>query len=155
MILALAHPRVIRAGALGHRRFDAGIYLYAGSARGPGGIAARLRHHWRRSARPRWHVDYLRRAATPVGAGFRTGAARLECRWAALLAALPGVAAGPSRFGASDCACDTHLFRLATGRHGVAEALQAVAARVDPVLECECWLDAHGVRQAMPAPTPA
>jgi Uri superfamily endonuclease len=152
MILALARARVIRAGALGRRRFDAGIYLYAGSARGPGGIAARLGHHWRRSARPRWHLDYLRRAATPVGAGFRTGTSRLECRWAALVAALPGAEAGPSRFGASDCGCDTHLFRLDAGRPGVAGA---VAARVDPVLECECWLDARGVRRAVPAPTPA
>ncbi len=38
---------VIDVGALGELTFPAGIYLYCGSALGPGGLAARIAHHSR------------------------------------------------------------------------------------------------------------
>ncbi len=39
---------------------DSGLYGYVGSARGPGGIRARLEHHLRRDKkRLWWHIDYL------------------------------------------------------------------------------------------------
>ncbi len=36
-----------------------GHYLYAGSARGPGGLRARLSRHLKRRKKIRWHVDQL------------------------------------------------------------------------------------------------
>lgn len=39
----------VAVGRLGSKHFPAGLYLYVGSARGPGGLRARVRHH--RSAR--------------------------------------------------------------------------------------------------------
>lgn len=36
-----------------------GIYVYVGSARGPGGLRARLKRHMRISKKLFWHIDYL------------------------------------------------------------------------------------------------
>jgi Uri superfamily endonuclease len=100
----------LRVGALGTPELPAGSYFYVGSALGPGGIAARLRHHVRRSQRPHWHIDYLRREADLVAALISEGSSRRECRWAAALEAHAVPVLDPRGFGASDCACGTHLF---------------------------------------------
>lgn len=88
----------------------AGLHGYVGSALGPGGLAARLRHHLAGSPRRHWHIDSLLPHASPTGALVGTGTARRECLWAAwvrgnALSAAPG-------FGASDCRCGGHLFHL-------------------------------------------
>lgn len=110
LVLRLRRPRRIVVGALGRRRFEAGWYLYAGSARGPGGLAARVGRHLRGGARVRWHVDHLRRAMEAPGAWVRAGGdscvAIAAIRDAGAGSAVPGI-------GASDCpGCDTHLIRL-------------------------------------------
>ncbi len=109
--LILANPAVTLAvGRLGPVAFRPGFHLYVGSALGPGGLLRVERH--RRLARdrdrpPRWHVDRLlldprfRLIATVTG----EGSARLECDLARAI--------GGERvqdFGASDCACGSHLF---------------------------------------------
>lgn len=87
-----------------------GTYLYAGSANGPGGIAARVARHLRRDKKPHWHVDALTVAASGITAlAFPDGN---ECALVERLldegceAPLPG-------FGSSDCrSCPAHLLRL-------------------------------------------
>ncbi len=150
LALALERPRRLVVGRLGPCDFEAGTYLYVGSARGPGGLAARLGHHWRRAARPRWHIDYLRRAGRPLGAGVRFGTEALECRWAARLGSTAGMRRGPARFGASDCRCGTHLFRLVSGPAGRADPLAELVDRIGPVLSCEAWLDGSGTASSRP-----
>ena len=115
--LALSLPRTKRLtiGKLGRFLFEHGIYLYAGSALGPGGLAARLRHHCRSAPRPRWHVDYLRKHADPVAAFLRYAKCREECRWAQMLRQIPILTGGPHGFGSSDCRCPGHLFFLGPG----------------------------------------
>jgi Uri superfamily endonuclease len=83
-----------------------GRYLYCGSARGPGGLRARLRRHMRRGKTVRWHVDHLTEAGMVLGAWiFRDGD---ECELAAALSSLPTPITG---FGSTDCArCRAHLF---------------------------------------------
>jgi Uri superfamily endonuclease len=142
--LTLGRVRRLTIGRLGRFRLEPGVYLYVGSARGPGGLAARLGHHWRRAERPHWHIDYLRRAGRPLGSGLRRGRAALECRWAARLATMAGVRGGPAGFGASDCRCPTHLFRLDLAPAGTQGELIEVATLIDPVLSCEGWLDGDG-----------
>lgn len=44
----------------------AGHYVYAGSARGPGGLRARIGRHLRRGKRLHWHVDHLTEAAASL-----------------------------------------------------------------------------------------
>ena len=140
-VVAYALRRRLRltVGRLGRFEFGPGVYLYVGSARGPGGLRARLGHHWRSAARPHWHVDYLRHAARPIGAALRVSDDPLECRWAGRLAAAPGLEPGPAGFGASDCRCPTHLFRIP----GPADA--RVARQVTTVVSYQRWLDAARV----------
>ena len=109
LLLHLATPHRITVGALGDHRFPAGWYLYLGSARGPGGLAARVARHRRTTGkRLHWHIDYLRGAATVAEVWTSTDEAQQECDWSAAAAALPGAHIVP-RFGSSDCRCASHL----------------------------------------------
>lgn len=126
LIMWLPAPIAIDVGQLGQYQFDMGWYAYAGSARGSGGLAARVHRH-RRDAKPlHWHVDYLRAHATPVAVWYAVGERRRECRWAQALLELPDARIPVPRFGASDCGCPAHLTgyrtppKVSTFRHLVA-----------------------------------
>jgi Uri superfamily endonuclease len=95
-------------GALGRLALQPGFYVYVGSAFGPGGLAALLAHHLRPARTPHWHIDYLRRHAEPREVWFVEGVRR-EHAWAGALATLRSATAPLARFGATDCACHTHL----------------------------------------------
>lgn len=120
--LRLTRARSIDVGALGSATFTPGLYVYAGSAMGPGGIKARLGRHWSGGTRNRWHVDYLRAHARVAFAAFATGQAHVECQWAAVLRDLGGTVVVRG-FGASDCRCPTHLIRMADDVRALQRAL--------------------------------
>jgi len=109
LILHLSRRALISIGKLGVVEFPAGWYAYAGSARGPGGLAARIGRHRRESKTQHWHVDYLRSRADLVSVWYAVGSDRRECRWAEALSQLDGAWVPASGFGASDCRCTTHL----------------------------------------------
>lgn len=111
LIMRLSAPAVFDVGHLGRYEFESGWYAYAGSARGPGGLAARLQRHLRARKSKHWHLDYLRPHAAPVAVWYTLGEAKHECSWARALAELPGASVPAPRFGASDCSCSTHLIR--------------------------------------------
>jgi len=113
LVLRLPRPTTIGVGRLGRVRFPAGWYVYAGSARGPGGLAARISRHLRSPKPLRWHVDYLRVDAQPVQIWYALGARRRECSWAQALSGLPGASIPVPHFGASDCHCPAHLVHFA------------------------------------------
>lgn len=113
--LRVARAGRIEVGALGALPFRRGVYLYVGSARGPGGLPARLERHFTGSSALRWHVDYLRARGRPVAALVRSGRRRLECDWARRLTAVSWLDPGPPGFGSSDCGCESHLFRARSG----------------------------------------
>lgn len=106
LLLRCARTREVTVGALGRLRFEAGWYVYVGSALGPGGLAARVGRHRKAVKKPRWHVDYLRRVCALEEVVERRGAERLECVWAGRLEGLRAV----EGFGSSDCGCTAHLF---------------------------------------------
>jgi Uri superfamily endonuclease len=111
LLLRLDAPQTVVVGALGALAFPQGWYLYLGSARGPGGLEARLARHRRQEGkRLHWHVDYLRAVAALAQVWTHPGHARQECAWAAAAATLPGARVVAPRFGSSDCRCPTHLF---------------------------------------------
>lgn len=110
LILALEASQVIQIARLGFYRFAAGYYIYVGSARGPGGLAGRLRHHVGTAARPHWHIDYLRHKTVLQSIWFAQTDINREHDWARLFMALPGVSLPVKKFGASDCSCPAHLF---------------------------------------------
>jgi Uri superfamily endonuclease len=111
LVIRLHWECVIEVGALGDLTFPPGLWLYCGSAMGPGGLAARLAHHAGFSERPRWHMDYLRFAGSPVEVWYDASSASREHDWAAILRGMNGIEPGPRGFGCSDCRCGTHLFR--------------------------------------------
>jgi len=89
----------------------AGRYVYCGSARGPGGLGARLGRHLRRDKKPHWHVDHL----TAVGAVLDVCCLEdgHECEMVRCLVQVPGVTMPVAGFGASDCRrCFAHLLKV-------------------------------------------
>lgn len=100
-------------GCLSWQNFD-GIYLYVGSALGPGGFKRVERHRAvaeGRNKTKRWHIDYLLSLGQLKGVLlFETSEKTMECALAKALAcyAEPTIAG----FGTSDCHCRTHLFRI-------------------------------------------
>lgn len=115
--LRIDEPARLTVGRLGTFCFPCGDYFYLGSAHGPGGLRARLRHHVWSTARPLWHLDWLRPHTVLLGGWFSTTAGALECAWSKALLALPGVVAPARGFGAADCrsGCVAHLVVFAPG----------------------------------------
>lgn len=90
-----------------------GWYVYAGSARGSGGIRGRLRHHFRRGKPVRWHVDELTNAAGEILAlAVPDGS---ECEIVDRLLQSRLFEPALRGFGSSDCShCTAHLLRPVT-----------------------------------------
>ena len=104
LLVELSRPLAARAGRSG-ATLAPGRYLYCGSAKGPGGLRARLARHMRQGKRRRWHIDQLTEAGESLGAWITRDMG--ECDLVAALAALPVPLAG---FGSSDCPrCRSHL----------------------------------------------
>ena len=101
--LALSRPR------RGRDVLSAGWYIYAGSARGPGGIRARLARHMRQDKAVHWHIDQV-----TARKGTRMWAAplpdRTECDLVSDLTVSGRFVATHPGFGSSDCKhCTAHL----------------------------------------------
>ncbi len=108
----------LMVGKLGRFGFPAGWYAYTGSARGPGGLRARVAHHLRLSRSPHWHMDYLRPHGTIHELWYGADNRHDEHRWAACLQSMPNALALVPGFGSSDCRCQTHLVYF-TERPGI------------------------------------
>jgi Uri superfamily endonuclease len=103
----------VKVGALGAIKFPKGRYVYVGSALNS--LIPRLGRHLRTSRGEgrvaHWHIDYLlREPGVEIEAIYATDwAVRMECEIAAKVAEkgepIP-------RFGCSDCACGSHLYRV-------------------------------------------
>jgi len=118
----------VTVGSLGPVPFERGWYAYVGSA--ARGRRARVARHLAAEKPLRWHADYLFTAFPPRRAWLVDGAVG-ECELATALAAAPGAARLPARFGAGDCRCQGHLVHFAR-RPRIAEVAAAAgpAARV-------------------------
>lgn len=84
-----------------------GTYAYCGSANGPGGLAARVGRHMRKSKLAHWHIDRLTALGRIVAVGVAVGGR--ECDLLDLLLARGATIPLPG-FGSSDCRrCPAHL----------------------------------------------
>ena len=112
LYLHLKRSESLSIGSLGAHRFQVGHYLYIGSARGPGGIRARVNRHLRPAGEKRqhWHIDRLLSRVDILEVLWRIGSSSSECDWADALQEIG--ARVPPRFGASDCRCLGHLIYL-------------------------------------------
>lgn len=129
MLLRIASTEIALIGRRHRLPLAPGWAVYAGSACGPGGVAARLAHHRRPVIQPHWHIDYLRQYGSPETVWFSHDPDRRECLWAEVLARDLGGGLPPFRFGASDCRCPAHLL-LFEARPTLAEFVAALQSRV-------------------------
>ncbi len=91
-----------------------GLYIYAGSANGPGGIRARVLRHFRTGKALHWHVDYLTPPGEIVAAGALPGTG--ECRIVERVRKIAGASVPIAGFGSSDCTrCPAHLIEITGG----------------------------------------
>jgi Uri superfamily endonuclease len=133
----------IRVGKLGEHNFQAGNYVYCGSANGPGGLRARLSRHLLGAEKMHWHVDYLRQAGSVQSMVYQlnetsahviesenNGFMPLECAWSQRLSQLGGASIPVPGFGASDCrsGCRAHLIYLGTGPGKLVDLVQVFGA---------------------------
>ncbi len=120
LLIDLARPLSLPVPRLRPCVLPAGRYLYAGSARGPGGIRARVGRHLKSGKKARWHVDHLtNRAGVALVLALPGGS---ECAIVAAACAWPGADVPVPRFGSSDCRlCAAHLVRLPGAVDGAAE----------------------------------
>ena len=94
--------------------FSPGLYFYAGSANGPGGIQARCRRHLRKNKQLHWHIDWLTSQAAELWILAFPGAS--ECALMDILIGEPDTYAVFPKFGSSDCnRCSTHLILCPDG----------------------------------------
>lgn len=109
----LRAPSAVTIGRLGEHVFQPGVVAYVGSARGPGGLRARIGRHLRADKKPHWHIDALTVRVPVVAIWLARAPESLECMWAQRLAGLPDSSVPVRGFGASDCDCQAHLFAIA------------------------------------------
>ena len=112
--LELSRSRKLKVGRLGEVTLPAGVYAYAGSAFGSGGLQARLGRHLRGDGAKHWHIDYVRAVAKVRFCFYTVTDTSLECAWSQALAAMPGATLPVPGLGASDCrsGCGAHLIAL-------------------------------------------
>ena len=113
LLLANQKTGPVRIGKLGTMELQPGFYVYVGSAFGPGGLSARIKHHRQVAAHPHWHIDYLRAVCDSVEVWFTTDSGGHEHSWAKAVAKLPGASVPMPGFGSSDCECEAHLLWFA------------------------------------------
>ncbi len=82
LIFCLLRHRFLKIGRLGEFNLTPGFYTYVGSAFGTGGLAARINHHVQSTAKPRWHVDYLRGLMKIEEVWLSNGKSKHEHEWA-------------------------------------------------------------------------
>jgi len=129
------------AGKLGPVSFSSGHWIYVGSAFGPGGLKSRLNHHLTPSARPHWHLDYVKQALLPLEIWLTTDTVKQEHAWASDLWHLKGATCPIAGFGASDCACRAHLIhlrhlpRFAAFKKRIAKTVQGVVIRIPIIIQ--------------------
>jgi Uri superfamily endonuclease len=131
LILRLDRPHALNIPTLSAEFLPPGWYAYAGSARGPGGLSARIARHLETDKPVRWHIDRLTPAADPLLA-----LAYPEADECALLSALldHGAFTVPlAGFGSSDCRqCRSHLLRWREDQEPSAPPSRAAGERFMP-----------------------
>ncbi|NQV55266.1 MAG: GIY-YIG nuclease family protein [Rhodospirillales bacterium] len=111
LVIRLKRPLRLKRPRWHGIRLKPGDYAYCGSARGPGGMKARIGRHARKSKPLHWHVDELTMQGTVLGSAAITGAS--ECELMDGILAETGAMQPIAGFGAADCKhCTTHLALL-------------------------------------------
>ncbi|MFB6204565.1 MAG: DUF123 domain-containing protein [Candidatus Nanohaloarchaea archaeon] len=107
VFLELEQGREITIGALGRKKFSPGTYIYVGSAMNS--VERRLERHYSRTENRHWHIDYFSEEAEAFDHFILPETSEHECVLADIFSRFARPVDG---FGASDCACGSHLFHV-------------------------------------------
>lgn len=124
LVLNVVKDTELTIGKLGRFFFEEGYYVYVGSARGFGGLRARIKRHLSRSKKLKWHIDYLTACKNIMVDAVVFSCSRnadTESRLASLL--YRELAPFIKRFGSSDTRDYTHLFKCT---HSLRECLLVI-----------------------------
>ncbi len=102
----------VQIGKRGTLAIVPGVYVYVGSAFGPGGLRSRVGRHLVKNKKRRWHIDYFRSEIEPVETWFTYHPQKQEHQWASTLASMRTASIPLPGFGSSDCDCPSHLFHF-------------------------------------------
>ncbi len=107
LIIKLKKDSTISIGKIGQLNFKKGNYIYVGSALNS--IDARVKRHLKSDKKLFWHIDYLLNSSN--SSIDKIILERSNIKWECVIAkeiAKEGI--GITKFGCSDCKCDSHLF---------------------------------------------
>jgi len=107
LIINLPVNTTIHVGKLGQFNFQAGYYVYTGSAMN--GLESRLARHKRKEKRLHWHIDYLLQYGRIVDIITHKTNEPLECYFNKKIMSIKGCQIPIIGFGSSDCDCVSHL----------------------------------------------
>ena len=111
LMLDLGKAVPLRIATLPRIHLPPGRYAYVGSAKGPGGIRARVRRHLGAEKKIHWHVDHLTSVAKIVEA--QAYPDESECDIVERLSRRRRSSTPVAGFGSSDCKrCVAHLLAL-------------------------------------------
>ena len=110
LMLRLDQDTVIHIGALGERKFSAGVYVYTGRASRY--LGRRLRRHLSKEKSLRWHIDYLLQYAHIFSIRIFPFAAGEECAINDETLSKSHCSIPVLGFGSSDCSCRSHLLQV-------------------------------------------
>jgi Uri superfamily endonuclease len=107
LIIYLPSDKNIEVGKLGRHCFQAGYYVYTGSAMR--GLDQRIARHLRSEKRLHWHIDYLLQHGQIIDIITHITKERHECKFNQMIMSLPECHIPIKGFGSSDCDCLSHL----------------------------------------------
>ena len=111
LVLRLEEPIRIEFPRVASDRLMPGWYAYVGSARGSGGLRARIRRHFRSDKTAHWHIDRLTVQAVELAA--LAVADGDECDLADKLLESLRFEVAAAGFGSTDCRrCKSHLLAM-------------------------------------------
>ncbi len=126
-----------KIGVLGEIRLPKGVYVYIGSGLGPGGIWSRIKRHLFQANKKRhWHIDYLTTTNyfRPLKIIVIEDNEPLEEVIAEILLNSDHYSIAHPRFGSTDKRSPSHLFRVDTGKMGLAQVIDKTIERIENIL---------------------
>jgi Uri superfamily endonuclease len=106
LLIYLTVKRILRVGSLEEITFSPEYYAYVGSAMS--GLRGRTNRYLKTPPKVHWHIDYLLQIGQLKEIFTLESRQRKECIISGLLA--QSLLPAANRFGATDCACFTHLY---------------------------------------------
>lgn len=125
LLIVVKEDLTARIGAFGTLGIPRGNYVYLGSAKGSGGLQARITRHLSKNKRLKWHIDYIL-AAEPTKIDtivFAYENYRRECILTPHLEK-SGFTHLKKGLGSSDCkSCTSHFLKCPYGMSGCRNAV--------------------------------